>query len=269
MTLASHPRRSLVGAALATLSLAIPRPGGAQSAPIALTVSAAASLTEAFREIGQAFEALRAGAAPMVVRFNFAASGVLVQQLQQGAPVDVLATADPDTMERAAAANLLDPSTRADFAANALVMVTPITPGASQGTPALRSVGDLALPAVRRVALGKPATVPAGRYAQQVLERAGVWAAVQPKLVMADSVRQTLDYVARGEVDAAFVYRTDAALMAERLRIALVAEGHSPIRYPIAVVADSRQKTAARDFVAFVRSESGQRILARHGFGKP
>jgi molybdate transport system substrate-binding protein len=249
---------------LAWAALATPTAALAQQAPATLTVSAAASLTEAFREMGQAFEASRAASAPVAVRFNFAASGVLLQQLQQGAPVDVYASADQDTMNRAAAANLVDAASRADFAANTLVMVVP-----TQGAPALRNLADLASPAVRRIAVGKPATVPAGRYTQQVLERAQLWATLQPKLVMADSVRQTLDYVARGEVEAAFVYRTDAALMADRVRPVLTAEGHSPITYPIAVVSDSRQKALALAFTQFVRSEAGQRILARHGFSRP
>jgi molybdate transport system substrate-binding protein len=260
----TRPLQALLHAVLTAAAWMLPAAAQAQAAPVTLTVSAAASLTEAFRDIGQAFEASRPASAPVAVRFNFAASGVLLQQVQQGAPVDVLATADQETMDRAAAARLIEPATRADFAANQLVMVIP-----TQGGTALRSLPELNTPAVRRVAMGKPATVPAGRYTQQVLERAQLWQGLQAKLVMADSVRQTLDYVARGEVEAAFVYRTDAALMPDRVRVALTPDGQSPITYPIAVVADSRQKAAAQDFVAFVRSEAGLRILARFGFSRP
>jgi molybdate transport system substrate-binding protein len=103
---------------------------------------------------------------------------------------------------------------------------------------------------VRHIAIGKPATVPVGRYAKQVLDATGLWAAVEPKLVFADNVRQVLDYVARGEAEAGFVYRTDAQVMRNQVRVVLAATGHSPVTYPAAVVADSRQPVLAREFHA-------------------
>lgn len=245
-------RRSLLvvaGLALPTLALAQ-----------ALTVSAAASLTDAFKEIGQRFEAGRPG---VTVRFNFAASGVLIQQITQGAPVDVLASADQETMQRGIDQKLLDADTRRDFAANVLVLVVP-----ASGAPPVNKLGDLGQPAVKRIAIGKPVTVPAGRYAKQALETAGRRAALEPKFVYADSVRQVLDYVARGEAEAGFVYRTDAAIMANQVKIVQTVEG-PPVRYPVAVVSDSRQKALARDFVAFVSGAQGQAILARFGFARP
>jgi len=243
---------------LTTLALcALPWTAIAQT----LTVSAAASLTEAFREIGARFEASRPGT---TLRFNFASSGVLIQQVLQGAPVDVFASADQETMDRGVAQKAIDADTRRDFAANTLVMVVP-----AQGAPALTGLPDLATPPVRRIALGKVATVPAGRYAKQVLDAANLWTALEPKLVFGDNVRQVLDYVSRGEVEAGFVYRTDAVLMADRVRIALTASGHSPITYPVAVVADSRLKPLARDFVAFLSGPDAQSILAKYGFARP
>ena len=85
----------------------------------------------------------------------------------------------------------------------------------------------------------------------------------------ADNVRQVLDYVARGEVEAGFVYRTDAALMPDKVKIVQTVEGHAPVRYPVAVVSESRQKALARDFVAFLSGAEGQAILARFGFARP
>jgi molybdate transport system substrate-binding protein len=244
--------------ALAALLLAtLPLWAGAQQ----ITVSAAASLTEALREIGPRFEATRPGAK---VRFNFAASGVLIQQIIQGAPVDVFVSADQETMVRGIEQKVLDAGTRRNFAANTLVMVVP-----AQGGPALTQLAELNTPAVRRIAVGKPATVPVGRYTKEVLERAGLWAPLEPKMVFADSVRQALDYVARGEVEAGFVYRTDAQIQAERVRVVLTASGHAPITYPAAVVADSRQPALARAFVEFLSSTEAQAILARFGFAKP
>jgi len=226
-----------------------------------ITVSAAASLTQAFRDIAMRFEASRPG---VTVRLNFAASGVLLQQIANGAPADVFASADQDTMDRGVSQQLFDPATRRDFAANTLVVVAPA--GGPQG---LARTADLAAPAVRRIALGKPATVPAGRYARQVLERESLWAQVEPRLVYADSVRQVLDYVARGEVEAGFVYRTDALLMPDKVDIRFTATGHEPVTYPLAVVATSRQAALAKDFAAFVLGAEAQAVLARNGFARP
>ncbi|WP_457323597.1 molybdate ABC transporter substrate-binding protein [Roseateles sp. P5_E11] len=224
-----------------------------------LTVSAAASLTDAFKEIAPRFEAVKPGA---TLRFNFAASGVLLQQIAQGAPVDVFVSADQETMNRSADQQLIATGTRRDFASNTLVLVAP------PDSPVKR-LGDLTLPAVKRIAVGKVASVPVGRYTQQALGAAQLWSAVSPKLVFADNVRQVLDYVARGEVEAGFVYRTDAEIAKDKLRVVAAVGGHTPITYPAAVVAGSRQAALARDFVAFLGGAEAQGILAKYGFGKP
>lgn len=249
--------RALCQRLMAVMLFGLPMLASAQQ----LTVSAAASLTDAFKEIGARFEATRPG---VKLRLNFAASGVLIQQIVQGAPVDVFASADAETMNRGVEQKVIDAETRRDFAANTLVLVVP-----TQDSPPVASVADLAGPAVKRVAIGKPASVPVGRYTQQALETAGLWAPLQPRLVQADSVRQVLDYVARGEAEAGFVYRTDATLLAGKVRVVQAVGGHAPVRYPVAVVADSRQKTLARDFAAFLLGTEAQAILARYGFGKP
>lgn len=246
-------KRLLLALSLATLPLLAP----AQQ----LTVSAAASLTDAFKEIAPRFEAGRPGAS---LRFNFAASGVLLQQIAQGAPVDVFASADQETMNRGAERKLIAADTRRDFASNALVLIAPL-----QGTPAIAALTDLGRTEVRRIAVGKVASVPVGRYTQQALEAARLWAGLQPKLVFADNVRQVLDYVARGEVEAGFVYRSDAELLKDKLRIAMTVGGHAPVTYPAAVVADSRQAALARDFVNFLAGSEAQAILSKYGFSKP
>lgn len=239
----------------ALLVSALPLWAGAQS----LTVSAAASLTDAFKEIGARFDAARGSS----TRFNFAASGVLIQQILQGAPVDVFVSADQDTLDRGVRERVLDAATRKDFAANTLVLIAP-----AGGVPVGR-LADVAGEPVRRVAIGKPATVPVGRYTRQALEAAALWPAVEPKLVYADSVRQVLDYVVRGEADAGFVYRTDAELVKEKVRIVSTVGGHAPVTYPAAVVSDSRQPALARAFVDYLSGAEAQAILARYGFAKP
>ena len=226
-----------------------------------LTVSAAASLTEAFKDIAPRFEASRPG---VTLRFNFAASGVLLQQIGQGAPVDVFASADQETMNRGNDQKLIDTATRKDFVTNSLVLVEP-----AQGAVGLKSLQDLSGANVKKIAVGKTATVPVGRYTKQVLDNAKLWTVLEPKFVQADSVRQVLDYVSRGEVEAGFVYRTDAAVAGDKVKVAFTPTGHTPVTYPIAVVAESKQKALAGDFIAFLSTPAAQEVLARYGFGKP
>lgn len=226
-----------------------------------ITVSAAASLQNAMREIGTTYQAAHPGAR---VNFNFAASGPLLAQIAQGAPVDVFASADTETMDKAQAQRLITASSRADFAANELVLVSPV----ARPAPA-KTLADLARPEVRRIATGTPASVPAGRYAQAALEQAALWGPLTPKLVFAENVRQALNYVARAEVDAGFVYRTDALVDQDKVRIDFTVPTAGPVRYPIARVAASPNGAAADAFIAFVTGAPGQAVLARFGFRRP
>lgn len=244
---------------LTPLALALALPVGAAAQQI--TVSAAASLTDAFKELAPKFEASKPGA---TVRFNFAASGVLLQQITQGAPVDVFASADQETMNRGVEQKLIDTDTRRNFATNSLVLIEPARDGVG-----IKTLQDLNGPAVKKIAVGKVATVPVGRYTKQALDAASLWTTLEPKFVQADSVRQVLDYVGRGEVEAGFVYRTDAAVMADKVKIVLSPEGNTPVSYPVAVVADSKQKAVAKDFVSFLATDAAQQVLAKYGFGKP
>jgi molybdate transport system substrate-binding protein len=225
-----------------------------------VVVSAAASLTNAFQAIGQAFEKSQPGAK---VTFNFAASGPLLAQIQQGAPVDVFASADQETMDRAAKARLLADGSRADFARNTLVL---IVPAASAHVP--RKLADLGDAGYKRISTGTPSTVPVGRYTMASVQDAGLAAALEPKWIYGESVRQVLNYVARGEVDAGFVYRTDALIEKDKTRIALTVPTTTPVSYPIAQVAASKNAALGKDFIAFVRSDAGQKILDGFGFSK-
>ena len=226
-----------------------------------LVVSAASSLTNAFKDIAQSYEAQHPGSK---VLLNFGASGALLQQMAKGAPVDVFASADQETMDAAQQPGLVRAADRQDFVRNALVVVAPMD---AKVPPA--ALKDLVGPGVARVALALPASVPVGRYGKHALEAAGLWAAVQSKLVNTTNVRQSLDYVARGEVDAGFVYATDAALMKDKVKTAFAVPLDRAILYPIARTAASGNATEAAAFIAYVRSPAGQAILARYGFLKP
>ena len=201
-------------------------------------VSAAASLTNAFNEIAKAYEKANPDTR---VLFNFGSSGSLLQQIARGAPVDVFASADLETMDRAQKQNLLVPDTRSNFVSNKLVVVLP-----PDSLNQCQSLADLAKPAFARLGIGTPDSVPAGRYAKQALEQARLWDALSAKYVYGQNVRQVLDYVARGEVDAGFVYATDAALRKDTVKVAIEVPTTQPILYPIAAVKGGGSEKAAR-----------------------
>jgi molybdate transport system substrate-binding protein len=226
-----------------------------------LVVSAAASLTNAFKELGQSFEAQNPDTK---VLLNFAASDVLLQQIIKGAPADVFASADQEAMNKAEAEKAVQPASRRNFANNQIVLVVP-----ADSTLHITQLQDLTQAAVKRVAYGNPASVPVGRYTKAALEHVNLWEAVAAKGVPAQNVRQSLDYVARGEVEAGFVFSTDAAIMPDKVKVALRVPSQAPVSYPIAVTANTRQAEMAAKFVAYVLSPAGQATLARYGFLKP
>jgi len=255
-SVASAVRRcQFIGLLLGTLAL-----GGAACAA-EITVSAAASLTDAFKEIAATFEQSRPSTK---VTLNFGASGQLLQQIVAGAPVDVFASADLDTMERAVKQAVVVEESRVVFARNELVVAVPAT-----SLLVLNRLADVMGPEVKRIAIGNPDSVPAGKYARDVLTTARLWPDVQERLIFTQNVRQALDYVARGEVDAAFVYRTDAIAAVNRAKIAFVTKTETPVLYPAAVVKGSGNAEGAAAFVKFLRTEGAQRILERYGFGRP
>ena len=226
-----------------------------------LMVAAASSLTNAFTEIGKAYEQARPGTR---VLFNYGASGQLLQQISRGAPVDVFASADIETMDRADKQRLVLGSSRVNFAANKLLLVLP-----GDSDLKISTLAGLADPKVQRIAIGTPETVPVGRYAKSALDKAGLWEGLKPKFIYTQNVRQSLDYVFRGEVEAGFVYLTDAATSPVKVLTAMDVRVEQPILYPIAAVKGWGNQNRALDFIAFVRSEAGQKILGKYGFLKP
>ncbi len=226
-----------------------------------LIVSAAASLTNAFTELGEVFERINTGD---TVVMNFGGSGQLLQQIDRGAPVDVFATADQETMDRAEQRRLLIKNSRVDFAGNSLVLIAP-----ADSKLRIATLDELRSGNVKRIAVSNPASVPVGSYSMHALQSAGLWQALGPKFINTQHVRQSLDYVARGEVDAGFVYATDARAMTGRVKVLMEVPLEQPISYPIAVVADTRHAVAAQRFVEFVKSPQARAILKKHGFTVP
>lgn len=223
-----------------------------------LIISAAASLTDAFTDMEPAFEAEHPG---VDVILNFASSGALFGQIEQGAPADVFASANMEWMDKAETNGFIVPETRAVFAQNRLVLCAPASNPAQVAT-----LNDLLGDAVATISLGTPDTVPAGKYAQKALTAAGLWETLEPKFIYAESVRQVLDYLSRDEVDAGFVYETDAVKAGDSVVIVENIPLESPVTYPLAVLASSQQPDLAKEFVAFVLGDQGQAILAARGF---
>jgi molybdate transport system substrate-binding protein len=226
-----------------------------------LTVSAAASLTQAFQDMGRQFEAQHPG---ITVKFNFGASGALLQQIANGAPVDVFASADTDTMDKAVAKKAVNAADVKVFTSNHLVLVTP-----ANSLAVITQLVDLKKPDIKRFAMGLPASVPAGLYAQGALDKAGLWKDVKDKVISTQNVRQALDYVARNEVDAGFVYASDAQLMAGKVKVAFQVATTAPIHYPMAKVSATKQADEASKFITFVLSQAGQSVMKKHGFTAP
>jgi molybdate transport system substrate-binding protein len=221
-----------------------------------IRVAAAASLTEAVTEIAAAYGKESGGGKATPV---FAASNVLARQIEEGAPVDVFISADEANMDKVAKANLVKDS--APLLTNSLVVVVPNDSSAKIG-----SAADL--DGLKRIAIGDPAAVPAGVYAKAWLTKAGLWEKIQPKTVPSENVRAALAVVESGNVDAAIVYKTDAAV-AKKCKVAwtVPAADVPEIIYPVAVCTGSKHAEEAKKFVEFLHSAKATEIFKARGFG--
>jgi len=225
-----------------------------------LTVSAAISLKNALEEIGKIFEAQNKD---VKVGLNLGASGDLMAQIKGGAPVDVFASAALKDMDDLDNAGFVMKDTKTNFVSNSVVLIAPST-----SKILITSFEDLKKAEIKKIAVGNPKTVPAGRYAAETLRYYKISDMIQNKLIFAENVRQVLDYVSRGEVDAGVVYSTDAMMQQRDIKIILTAPeaSHKPIVYPIAVVKGSKNEKAAKSFITLVTSAEGQLILSKYGF---
>ncbi len=244
------------------LAVLLALPLAARAAEPKLTVFAAASLVNALQDIGNLWTA--GGHGP--VTFSFDASSTLARQIEHGAPAGVFISADEKWMDDLASHHGIVAGTREDLLGNSLVLVEPkdtLKPvSLTQGTSL-----DAVLGAGGRLALGDPSHVPAGIYAQQALQKLGMWPALQNRLAPADSVRSALRLVEVREAPAGIVYATDVKAT-PTLGVAGVfpPSSHDPIRYPAAVVADTPE---ARAFLAFLSTQPAQDVFEHYGFTRP
>ncbi len=225
-----------------------------------ITVFAAASLTDSLKEIAASYE--KAGGDK--VRFNFAASNTLAQQIKAGAPADIFFSADVAKMDALEGAGLVAKDTRRNLLGNSLVIITSAT------DPAIASARDLTGPSVKHLSIGDPRAVPAGIYAKAWLEKAGLWAALQSKIVPAESVRTALAVVESGNAEAGIVYKTDAAISKKVKVVMEIPPAETPaIIYPAALVKDSRNAAAARKFLAHLARKEAADTFTKFGFSTP
>lgn len=240
---------------LATLFLNCCAAAGLQAETIHL--SAAASMTDACKEIIAAYEATQPGTKVLA---NFGASGSLAKQIEQGAPADIFISASPEWVQHLTAQQLATPGSDKTFAGNSLVFI-----GSEKA--AAHSMENL--PALSRIAIGNPKNVPAGQYAKQAMEKAGVYAALEQakKFVLTDDVRHALMYADQGEVDGAFVYATDA-LLAKNAKALFTVDAalHEPITYPMLLTAAGAKNAAAKAFYGYLDSAAVKTVLKKHGF---
>lgn len=222
-----------------------------------LTVSIAASLQQAMVDVETAYVREHG-----VVEFrnNFGSSGGLAREIEQGAPVDLFLSAGAKPMDQIASEGLLLVNSRTNLLRNSLVMIVP-------RDSTMRDLSQLADPGVKLVALGDPASVPAGQYGRQALESLHLYQALRTKLVLGKDVRQVLTYIETGDADAGFVYATDASL-SRKVRVAAVVPDslHDPIVYPAAALKGCHDEAAARAFIAYLHSDTAKAILSRYGF---
>jgi molybdate transport system substrate-binding protein len=228
-----------------------------------MTFSVAISMKDVVEELGRSFKQARP---TVTLRYNFGSSGELQKQIEVGAPVDLFISAAQRQMDELEQKSLIRAETRRVFARNVLTVIEPADSRLDLAKPA-----DLLDPRVTRIVVGNPKTVPVGQYAEESLRALGLWDRVRPKLVLAENVRQALEYVARGEVESGVVYTTDAAARETRVREAFrpPEDTYRPILYPVAVVRDSRHPVLAQAFIDLLVGPEGQKVLARLGFQLP
>lgn len=222
-----------------------------------LYLSVAASMTDAFKEIISEYSANNPG---VKVLPNFASSGSLAKQIDQGAPADLYVSANPKWMKYLVEKKMIADSTDRIFAFNKLVFI------GQAGAP-ISELGQIS--SLQKIGIGTPQSVPAGQYARQAMENAGIYTALEQekKLVMAKDVRQALLYADRGEVDGSFVYKTDA-LLAKNAKILFTVPDslYNRVAYPLGLTVSGAEKSDAVSFYDYMATPEVLNILKKYGF---
>lgn len=222
-----------------------------------INISAAASLTDALTEIQAEF----AKESNVILQFNFAASGTLQKQIEEGAPCDLFISASKEHMDGLMEAGLISAESRKNLLENSITLIA-----ASEKADVIQGYKSLTSADVASISVGTPESVPAGKYAQQALQSLGIWDKIGDKIIFAKDVRQVLEYVDSGNVDCGLVYKSDAIAMETGVVVADLPEGsYDPIVYPAALIKSSGHGEAAK-FYEFLQTDYAMGIFEKHGF---
>ena len=221
-----------------------------------INLFAAASLKEVVNNLADSYAKQNSG---ITFKKNYGASGALAKQIENGAPADIFISANLEWMEYMKTRKLADDRSIATFAYNSLVFA---------GRPGVKAACLSDVVRLDRIAIGSPKSVPAGEYAVEAFKKAGIYKQLEKKLVMAKDVRECLLYADRGDVDGAFVYKTDALQVARSARILFTVpqEYYSRVTYPMVLTVAGIQKAEAVGFYRFLESAEAKAVIARHGF---
>ena len=227
--------------------------------PVELQVSAAASLTDAMKELGAMYEENNK---EVHIVYNFGSSGALQQAIENGGAADVFVSAAQKQMNALDEKKLLAGGTRVDLLVNDIVLIT--AKDSKLNLPDFKAVLD---PQVAHIALGEPKGVPVGQYSEEVFTKLGILDQVKARAVYGSDVRQVLAWVETGDADCGVVYATDAAI-SDKVKVAAVApaDTHKPIVYPAAVLKDSKNEMAAKEFLAFLQTDKAAKVFEKYGF---
>jgi molybdate transport system substrate-binding protein len=232
------------------------------TATVEILVSAAASLQDSIKEVIAEYNK----ANPRIkISFNFGSSGALQQQIEQGAPVDIFISAGNKQITALLDKQLIERSSKVSLLSNSMVVIVP-----TDSKLALPSITELSKPDFAKIAIGDAEAVPAGSYAKEMLIFYKIWDTIQPKLIFTKDVRQVLSYVESGNVDAGFVYLTDA-LTSAKSKIALKGDSasHLPIEYPAGIVASTKHSKEANELLNYLKGKEATDIFKKYGFTKP
>lgn len=226
--------------------------------PVELNISAAASLKESIAEIQEEFKKVKPN---VTLTVNFGASGSLQQQIEQGAPCDIFISAGQSQMKALEDKSLLLENTKKDLVKNELVLV-----GSKNTT--ITGIVDLNTDKVKKIAVGEPKSVPAGKYADEVFTSLGIKDAVTSKLVFAKDVKEVLAWSVSGNTDVGFAYKSDALSNTDAKIIETIpGDKHSPITYPIGIIKASKNPDAAKAFEDFLFTDTCKKIFEKYGYG--
>ena len=232
---------------------------GDSSEKVELNISAAASLQEAMAELEKEFKNINPD---VKLTVNLGSSGSLMQQIQEGAPCDLFISAGAKQMDALVEDGTVEKDAVKTLLTNDLVLV------AAKGEK-VDSLDALKTDDVEKIVIGDPESVPAGKYAKEVLDNTKLYDNIKDKLVLAKDVKEVLSWVQKGNADVGFVYLSDATGV-DDVDVVLTTDddSHSEIAYPVAVLKDSKQAKVAQQFEDFLLSDTAQNILEKHGFNK-